>query len=213
MKYFTFSSSIDIDAIGVSPQVSPTQNCVLGSPFSTIRLKYGDIPEEIPYLELELNKNAKKTDLLNSYNSHFGMITSEKLKQVILNFNIPKYKFYPFTLLKNKINIQDYYLFRFYDDIFHYIDMNKSKFSIKRRDAIEEFSFKSKEFFLNKSEETFSDFEKTIRIEKIYLLNSFPKYDLFEFESFIFISEQLLNSFKDNSITGFEVKESKMLFL
>lgn len=214
MKYFSIGSSIDLDVIGKYPQVSPTENCILGSPFSAIRLNYGEVPQEIPYLELEFNKNAKKTDLLSSYNSHFGMIVSEKLKQVILDFNIPKYKFYPFTLLKNKIKTQEhYYLFRFYDDIFKYIDMEKSKFSMKKREIIEEFNFKSKEFYLNKNKDIFSDFEKTLRIEKICLLNSFPNYDLFEFESFTFISENLLNELKKNNITGYEAKESKILLV
>ena len=60
MKYYILSESIDLDIIGKYPQVSPTENCVLGSPFSNERLFFGDIPLKIPYLELELNKEAKK---------------------------------------------------------------------------------------------------------------------------------------------------------
>ena len=38
MKYYILSESIDLDIIGKYPQVSPTENCVLGSPFSNERL-------------------------------------------------------------------------------------------------------------------------------------------------------------------------------
>ena len=64
MKYFTIDESIDLDIIGEYPQVSTTENCVLGSPFSDKRLSFGEIPNKIPYLELEFNKKAKKQLLI-----------------------------------------------------------------------------------------------------------------------------------------------------
>ncbi len=64
MKYFIIEESIDLDIIGKYPQVSPTENCVLGSPFSNKRLSFGEIPNKIPYLELEFNKKAKKQLLI-----------------------------------------------------------------------------------------------------------------------------------------------------
>ncbi|WP_424652132.1 hypothetical protein [Capnocytophaga gingivalis] len=64
MKYFTIEESIDLDIIGEYPQVSPTENCVLSSPFSDKRLSFGEIPNKIPYLELEFNKRAKKQLLI-----------------------------------------------------------------------------------------------------------------------------------------------------
>ena len=152
MRYFTIDESIDLDMTGEYPQVSPTENCVLGSPFSDERLSFGEIPNKIPYLELELNKKAKKTDLLSSYNSHWEILINKKMKRIIVNFNIPTSKFYSFILLENRIIIKDYYLFRFYDDIFQYIDMMKSKFILKWRDVSQEFYFTSKDFFKSKKE-------------------------------------------------------------
>ena len=64
MKYFIIEESIDLDIIGEYPQVSPTENCVLGPPFSNKRLSFGEIPNKIPYLELEFNKKAKKQLLI-----------------------------------------------------------------------------------------------------------------------------------------------------
>ena len=211
MKYFIIEESIDLDIIGKYPQVSPTENCVLGSPFSNERLFFGDIPPKIPYLELELNKEAKKTDLLSSYNSHWGLLVNKKIKEIILNFKLPSSKFYSFTLKENGIDTKKYYLFRFYDDIFQYIDMEKSKFILKWRDVIEEFCFLSKEFYLSKDKKTFEDFETELIIKEIYLLNSFPKYDIFHFEGRNIISEKLLNAFIENNITGYEVSEYDVL--
>ena len=113
---------------------------------------FGDIPLKIPYLELELNKEAKKTNLLSSYNSHWGILVNKKIKEIILKFKLPSSKFYSFTLVENGIDTKKYYLFRFYDDIFQYIDMKKSKFILKCRDIIQEFCFTSKDFFKSKKE-------------------------------------------------------------
>ena len=213
MRYFTIDESIDLDMTGEYPQVSPTENCVLGSPFSDERLSFGEIPNKIPYLELEFNKRAKKTDLLSSYNSHWGILINKKMKRIIVNFNIPTSKFYSFILLENRIIIKDYYLFRFYDDIFQYIDMERSKFILKWRDVSQEFCFTSKDFFKSKKEKTFEDFEKNLIIKEVYLLNSFPQYDIFHFEGRNIISEKLLKAFIENNITGYEVSAYDVLKL
>ena len=89
---------------------------------------------------------------MSSYNSHWGILINKKMKRIIVNFNIPTSKFYSFILLENRIIIKDYYLFRFYDDIFQYIDMERSKFILKWRDVIQEFCFTSKDFFKSKKE-------------------------------------------------------------
>ena len=89
--------------------------------------------------------------------------------------------------------------------------MEKSKFILKWRDIIEEFCFTSKEFYLSKEQETFEDFEKNLIIKEVYLLNSFPKYDIFHFEGRNIISEKLLNAFQENNITGYEVSEYNVL--
>jgi len=189
--YFNLGTSEDLYTIGSYPQISQTENNIFNSPFSTQRINYGNIPNEIPYLELEFYKNAKITDMLSSTTPYFGLIINVKLKNLLEQFNIPKYKFYPIVLFRNKINVKDYYWFNFYDDIFQYIDMKKSKFILKWRDVIEEFCFTSKEFYLSKEQETFGDFEKGRNI----------------------ISEKLLNAFQENNITGYEVSEYDVLKL
>ena len=148
---------------------------------------------------------------MSSYNSHWGILINKKMKRIIINFNIPTSKFYSFILLENRIIIKDYYLFRFYDDIFQYIDMEKSKFILKWRDVIQEFCFTSKDFFKSKKKKTFEDFETKLIIKEVYLLNSFPQYDIFHFEGRNIISEKLLNAFIENNITGYEVSAYDVL--
>ena len=150
---------------------------------------------------------------MSSYNSHWGILINKKIKRIIVNFNIPTSKFYSFILLENRIIIKDYYLFRFYDDIFQYIDMKKSKFILEWRDIIQEFCFTSKDFFKSKKKKTFEDFETKLIIKEVYLLNSFPQYDIFHFEGRNIISEKLLNAFIENNITGYEVSEYDVLKL
>ena len=209
--YFNLGTSENLYTIGSYPQISQTENNIFNSPFSTQRINYGNIPNEIPYLELEFYKNAKITDMLSSTTPYFGLIINVKLKNLLEQFNIPKYKFYPIVLFRNKINVKDYYWFNFYDDIFQYIDMKKSKFILKWRDVIEEFCFTSKEFYLSKDKKTFEDFETELIIKEVYLLNSFPQYDIFHFEGRNIISEKLLNAFIENNITGYEVSEYNVL--
>ncbi|MFK8264875.1 hypothetical protein [Capnocytophaga cynodegmi] len=71
MKYFKIDESIDLDIVGAYPQVFPTENCELGSPFSNVRLIFGEIPEEIPYLELEFNKKSEENRFIEYNKSIF----------------------------------------------------------------------------------------------------------------------------------------------
>ena len=89
--------------------------------------------------------------------------------------------------------------------------MEKSKFILKWRDVSQEFCFTSKEFYLSKDKETFEDFETELIIKEVYLLNSFPQYDIFHFEGRDIISEKLLNAFIENDITGYEVSAYDVL--
>lgn len=210
MKYYTVTVTDDLEIIGNYPQVYNTDKNLFGSPFSSNNVNYGEIPKEIPYLELLLDKKANKTDLLNSFNPSFGLLVSIKFKNVVEKFKIQDYKFYSINLIENDKCIDDYYWFYSYDNMFRYFDLDKSKFSIEENREKKEYRFESEEFFKKKKVECLMNFNKTFRIEEIYLLNIFPKFDLFEFENFTFISEELLNDLEKNNITGYKVREFKL---
>ena len=203
MKYYTLSESTDTNI---------SEDSEFFSVFIDFQTRIEEFPEHIPKYIIILNKKAYPTDFIEKVSVPYGLVVNNKIKSLITLYSLPNHKFYDTEVIykKSKLN---YYWFHFYDDIFQYIDMKKSKFILKWRDVIQEFCFTSKEFYLSKEQETFGDFEKNLIIKEVYLLNSFPKYDIFHFEGRDIISEKLLNAFIENNITGYEVSEYDVLKL
>ena len=212
MKYYTLSESTDKNIIGYYPQTDVSEDSEFFSVFIDFQTRIEEFPEHIPKYIIILNKKAYPTDFIERVSVPYGLVVNNKIKSLITLYSLPNHKFYDTEVIykKSKLN---YYWFHFYDDIFQYIDMERSKFILKWRDVIQEFCFTSKEFYLSKEQETFGDFEKNLIIKEVYLLNSFPKYDIFHFEGRNIISEKLLNAFIENNITGYEVSEYDILKL
>ena len=212
MKYYILSESTDTNIIGYYPQTDVSEDSEFFSVFIDFQTRIEEFPEHIPKYIIILNKKAYPTDFIERVSVPYGLVVNNKIKSLITSYSLPNHKFYDTEVIykKSKLN---YYWFHFYDDIFQYIDMKKSKFILKWRDIIQEFCFTSKEFYLSKEQETFGDFEKNLIIKEVYLLNSFPKYDIFHFEERNIISEKLLNAFQENNITGYEVSEYNILKL
>ena len=212
MKYYILSESTDTNIIGYYPQTDVSEDSEFFSVFIDFQTRIEEIPEHIPKYIIILNKKAYPTDFIERVSVPYGLVVNNKIKSLITLYSLPNHKFYDTEVIykKSKLN---YYWFHFYDDIFQYIDMKKSKFILKWRDVIEEFCFTSKEFYLSKDKKTFEDFETELIIKEVYLLNSFPKYDIFHFEGRNIISEKLLNAFQENNITGYEVSEYDILKL
>ena len=210
MKYYILSESTDTDIIGYYPQTDVSEDSEFFSVFIDFQTRIEEFPEHIPKYIIILNKKAYPTDFIERVSVPYGLVVNNKIKSLITLYSLPNHKFYDTEVIykKSKLN---YYWFHFYDDIFQYIDMKKSKFILKWRDVIQEFCFTSKEFYLSKEQETFEDFEKNLIIKEVYLLNSFPKYDIFHFEGRDIISEKLLNAFQENDITGYEVSAYDVL--
>ena len=212
MKYYILSESTDTNIIGYYPQTDVSEDSEFFSVFIDFQTRIEEIPEHIPKYIIILNKKAYPTDFIERVSVPYGLVVNNKIKSLITLYSLPNHKFYDTEVIykKSKLN---YYWFHFYDDIFQYIDMKKSKFILKWRDIIEEFCFTSKDFFKSKKRKTFEDFETKLIIKEVYLLNSFPKYDIFHFEGRDIISEKLLNAFQENNITGYEVSEYDILKL
>jgi len=210
MKYYILSESTDTNIIGYYPQTDVSEDSEFFSVFIDFQTRIEEFPEYIPKYIIILNKKAYPTDFIERVGVPYGLVVNNKIKSLITLYSLPNHKFYDTEVIykKSKLN---YYWFHFYDDIFQYIDMEKSKFILKWRDVIEEFCFTSKEFYLSKEKETFEDFETELIIKEVYLLNSFPQYDIFHFEGRNIISEKLLNAFIENNIIGYEVSEYDIL--
>ena len=212
MKYYTLSESTDTNIIGYYPQTDVSEDSEFFSVFIDFQTRIEEFPEHIPKYIIILNKKAYPTDFIERVGVPYGLVVNNKIKSLITSYSLPNHKFYDTEVIykKSKLN---YYWFHFYDDIFQYIDMKKSKFILKWRDIIQEFCFTSKDFFKSKKRKTFEDFETKLIIKEVYLLNSFPQYDIFHFEGRNIISEKLLNAFQENNITGYEVSEYNILKL
>ena len=210
MKYYTLSESTDTNVIGYYPQTDVSEDSEFFSVFNDFQTRIEEFPEHIPKYIIILNKKAYPTDFIERVSVPYGLVVNNKIKSLITLYSLPNHKFYDTEVIykKSKLN---YYWFYFYDDIFQYIDMKKSKFILKWRDVIQEFYFTSKDFFKSKKKKTFEDFETELIIKEVYLLNSFPKYDIFHFEGRNIISEKLLNAFIENDITGYEVSAYDVL--
>lgn len=205
-KYLSFTTSNDIDIIGSYPQVSNTENNLFGSPFAPKRINYGEIPEEIPSLELEFDKNAKVTDLLSTYNPYFGFLVSENLEKIISRFHLPPHRFYPIKIIQEE-NVLNYFWFNFFDDLYNYIDLKKSTVEIYHK-----FNFNVLDTVSIDSEENLKkinsnlNFEKSIRLKELFFNANFPNYDIVTnniMGSGNFISEELRDSLNESNITGF----------
>lgn len=212
MKYYVLTNSTNLTQIGAYPQTDVSEESEFFSVFSDFQTSIEEFPTHIPKYIIIINKKAKPTDIIERVSVPYGLVVNDKMKSLIALFSLPNHKFYNADVIYKKDKLH-YYWFHFYDDIFQYIDMEKSKFRMKRRDVVEEFSFTSKKFFKSKKRETFEDFEKTLKFTEIHLLETFPKYDLFAFEGKTLISERLLSALQENNITGYEVSEYDILKL
>jgi hypothetical protein len=211
MKYYSFGETDEINIIGENPQISTTADSLFGSAFSTVRVNYGEIPDEIPFLELKFNESAKITDLLRTYNPYFGLIVSERLKKILQTFCLPSHKFYPVNVI-NENEIIPYYWFNFYDNASKYLDYKNSTIEIYHK-----FNFKTLSIVSIESENNLQEinsnlgFERNIKLRKVSFNNDFPNYDIFSNNVLGFgynlISENLLKSLQQNNITGFMFSE------
>lgn len=104
----------------------------------------------------QLHSKAKMTDLLsNGLTGAFGILISDKLKNVLEKYKIVSHKFYPAKIaLKNEI-FENYYWMQIISDLTSCIDYNKSKFFIYKDYSINvgNIAIVSKEDLLNKREQ------------------------------------------------------------
>lgn len=207
MKYYTLTISTDTQEIGFYPQVERDTKPLywLLPPFYDNYSidKFLDLTE---YFDIIINIKAKLTDFIGCNSISWGQIISEHTSRLFKSAKLPPHKFYPINVFYQEVNHQYYWLHN-YENMFEYIDMKKSEFSIQKDGKEIIYSFNSEAFYKEKKVECLWDFEATFKIKKIRFLTTFPKYDFFEFESFTFISENLLNELKKNNITGFEFSE------
>jgi hypothetical protein len=90
-------------------------------------LNDNNVPDNLPEIgQMELFKSSKLTDFINgSFLEQYGLLINEKTKNLLIKFNLGKYKSYTFQVIyKDSANL-DYYFLRNAASIDKFIDYKK----------------------------------------------------------------------------------------
>lgn len=210
MKYYILTWTVNKKVIGYYPQTVGNE-CIDENgdlpPYAKGYITNEEFPDQLTNFNFEMHKRAKLTDLVDASNiSARGLLVSEKMKNIISEFNILNHKFYPANL-EFKGETLRYYWLHIVNTTLEGIDFLNSNFievGYTRR--------KEKDVEINSHEEYDRiTCDMMIDCDKIVLQPSFKEYDLFFFpciSSDLFASERLINALKANKITGIEIEES-----
>jgi len=167
----------------------------------------------LPFDYLELNKDAKLTDLMSSSLRGNGFLISQKLKTILEEANIKDYKFYDVKLFDEEKEIKGYCYFHSASCLRNYINYEKSKFYIGDilRNYIRDLGFIPTKFDdLEKHQKDLPYAQEVVCVKQFYLSNSFPfNLDLFLIRAYnydFFISKRLKEKIEENKITGVLIK-------
>lgn len=115
--------------IGEYPQLSLSKTYTPNKGIHYSNLRWDILSEDDPNLEFELNTSARLTDILSNSITTFGLVVSEKLKQILEKTRLNEYKFYP-VIVKSKVNTYKYYWFHYPFDFWKYVDFNNTSFLV-----------------------------------------------------------------------------------
>jgi hypothetical protein len=181
-------------------------------------LKNDGLPEYLPDLgRFELFESSNLTDFIEgSFLEQYGLIVSKKAKEILEQFNIGRYKFYPLSINHKGINHNDYFFFKSLTISDEFIDIQNSMIysqkgffnSDSRRNITFETYKKIKEFRLNNSGNDIH-----LVADFIKLGQDFPKYDYFSINEFgiyeKFISPRLANELRQ--LTGIKMNVTEQI--
>ncbi|MBU2901666.1 hypothetical protein [Maribacter dokdonensis] len=212
MKYYNIGSSNEINVIGFYPQTKRTSKSGfhIDDYNSERQVNPNVFPDFEPNFGLDINSQAKETDLLDSASClNFGIVISKKLKLILEEYKLPPHRFYPIKVFGSS---KEYFWFHYITKFEKYIDLDKTKIEIYSSRP----PFQIEEIKTFKSQKELMDFKKkmtykkSMRFHSIHLTNEFPKYDFFEItgaQYFTLINQKLMKHLESENITGFEYQE------
>ena len=184
------------------------------------RKYHNSIPDNEPNFNyFVMNSKSKLTDFLScSTLSSWGFIVSSKTKVILESTSLPIHKFFPVTIFYKKEFIKSYYYIHIVSYLYERINFNESTFYIgDDSDNIikSNIKFKNHDELLNsKREFQKENISNRIFKQEIKLFEE-PEFDIFcikgEFDSDIYIKQNLKNSFANSGITGFETALSNKI--
>jgi hypothetical protein len=216
MKYYLLSNSAKKEEVGTYPQ---TTGLVDGyeefSENSMVNLNSDELPNFVPDLRFELDKDAILTDIISPSNLDYakGIMMNEKAKNAFKPFKLIPHQFYEATIKANN-NILIYYWLHTLPPTLDIVDFSKSIFLevLPTQQRIKRY-FKTYYEFENYGD---SDFPNDLEIEKLTLTPTFlsQSIDLFclpsLFSGFL-ISQKLYEKINDTQLSGLCI-ENQLFF-
>ena len=207
MAFYLIGSLSSEDEIGQYPQTIRTKKAGyhIDSEASEKNVKQGSFPDFQPRYGLDLQTNSVETDILDRGSLDFGMVVSEKLKNILHDYNLPDHRFYPIDVYGTQLQ---YYWFHYITNLYQFVQFDLSEFEIFdviNQKIIEEVKFDSITELKEIRNDLVMRIGMTLRIKNIKLADSFPQYDLFDFtvpSSFTLVSDTLKNRLLNDKITG-----------
>jgi len=207
--YYLLSTEHDLKIIGHYPQISlkkgynPKKN-------GHWEVPHNDFPSFQPNLELILHSKAQRTYYMHFGDLSNGFLVSEKLKNTLSSFTLPKHKFYPIKIFQNKELLNYFWFYYVIDNFWNKLDKQKSYAELVTVDNLdkipEKVSVLSREQIL--TEKRKNKFPFKLRTGKIVLRDGTPKYDFYQIQCLGYqkvFSQIVFDKFKDENISGFEL--------
>jgi hypothetical protein len=192
-------------------------------------LKNDNLPSKIPDIgSFVLYKSSKVTDFINGgFVSQYGLVISEKVKDILIKFNLGKHQFYPLKIKHKELVYKNYFLFKTLSSVDNFINIKETLFYKQRamsfdaedrtdiifndQSEIDDFIKENKKLDYNRQIGVYS--------KQIKLNANFPKHDIFYLKkyqnsadsSLPLISERLKNELEKNGITGVLFEKTKRI--
>ena len=211
MEFYTLDSSLEPKKSAQLYGFDP--GYILLEIFQQGSLGYYAFPnEKVVFSGLHLKKGSVIVDFINPMGAYGGLgyLMSEKAKNILENFNLPKHKFYQLPILEFKQKAYQYYYMQILHNPYDYsfIDFDKSTFI--KTDFFEENQTEvlfGNDLELKYAFENLDDLEEKILPNKIIFNDSFleSKFDMFQLDSLYFpfiINSKIHKAFLENNLTG-----------
>lgn len=161
--------------------------------------------------KLDIDNGAYLTDVLSqaSISAAIGLIVSDRIKKILIDFNLTKHEYHNVDLEHSGDNTKYYWLNLIVEDIHQYVDYAKSKFYVT------EFGFWERNISIISFEDLISkekalSMNHSIFCEQLVFKKAIAQnYDLFivgYFSFKIYISERLKDKLEIENITGIKIE-------
>ena len=208
--YYTLEESTNKEIGREFPQIQESIETDLDK--SVYKMPYHKFASFSPDLDhLILHKNSNYTDFLSCVYRKVGFIISERVKNILIQLDLPEHKLYNAKVYKDDNIFKKYWSFVFYENIEENIDFTSTPFFIKESFK-EDIPIKiySKNDLHNKINELSS--LKTVYSTNV-ILKKHPSYDIFYLHkgnSKVYISKNFRNLLIEENITGIDIRESRI---